>query len=45
MAAIFKVMKLDYALDSQDEIDRQSLYLMGLTNTGQKVVDQTLSEL
>ena len=33
LASIFKVMKLDHALDSQDEIDRQSLNLMGLTNT------------
>lgn len=34
MASIFKVMKLDYALDNQDEVDRQNLYLMGLTNSG-----------
>ena len=46
MASIFKVMKLDYALDSQDEIDRQSLNLMGMTNTMQsQAVDQTLNEL
>ena len=33
MASIFKVMKLDFALDAQDEVDRRSLNLMGLTNT------------
>ena len=33
MASIFKVMKLDYALDAQDEVDREGLNLMGLTNT------------
>lgn len=37
MASIFKVMKLDYALDAQDEIDRESLQLMGLTNTENKI--------
>ena len=46
MASIFKVMKLDSALDAQDEIDRHSLTLMGLTNTGQNVsIDQALSGL
>ena len=46
MASIFKVMKLDYALSSQDEIDRQSLNLMGMTNTVQsQAVDKTLQEL
>jgi len=46
MASIFKVMKLDYALDAQDEIDKQSLYLMGLTNTtNQQAVDQILDKL
>ena len=35
MASIFKVMKLDFALDAQDEVDRRSLNLMGLTNTSQ----------
>jgi len=35
MASIFKIMKLDFALCSQDEIDRQSMNLMGLTNTAQ----------
>lgn len=35
MASIFKVMKLDHALDAQDEVDRQSLNLMGMTNTVQ----------
>ena len=46
MASIFKVIKLDYALDSQDENDRHSLSLMGLTNTIQgPQVDQTLNKL
>jgi len=36
MASIFKIMKLDYALAAQDEVDRHSLNLMGLTNTGQR---------
>ena len=46
MASIFKVMKLDHALDSQDEVDRQSLNLMGLTNTVQsQAVDKTLNDL
>ena len=31
MAAIFKIMKLDFSLTSQDERDRVSIYLMGLT--------------
>lgn len=30
MAAIFKIMKLDYSLMTQDEVDRKSVYLMGL---------------
>ena len=33
MASIFKVMKLDHALSAQDEIDRLSLSLLGLTNS------------
>ena len=33
MASLFKIMKLDYALDAQDEQDKQKLSLMGLTNT------------
>ena len=46
MASIFKVMKLDFALDSQDEKDRQSLNLLGLTNTYQsQAVDKTLNDL
>ena len=44
MSAIFKIMKLSSALDLQDEIDRDKLYLMGLTNTNEKV-DQRLSML
>ena len=39
MASIFKVMKLDYALDAQDESDRLNLNLMGLTNTENKIDD------
>ena len=27
------MMKLDHAMDTQDEIDRQKIFLMGLTNT------------
>jgi len=46
MASIFKVMKLDYALDNQDEVDRQNLYLMGLTNSGQaQNLDKDLDSL
>ena len=46
MASIFKVMKLDYALDNQDEVDRQNLYLMGLTNSGHaQNLDQDLDSL
>ena len=33
MASVFKILKLDYALDAQDETDKEGLYLMGLTNT------------
>lgn len=44
MASIFKIIKLDNALDSQDEKDRLSLNLMGLTNTGIDV-DGALREL
>ena len=33
MASVFKMMKLDHAMGTQDEIDRQRIYLMGLTNT------------
>ena len=35
MAAIFKIIKLDHALDEQDELDKQSLYLMGLQGNSQ----------
>lgn len=46
MASIFKIMKLDYSLAAQDEIDRYSLNLMGLTNIGQqKEIKQTLTQL
>ena len=46
MASIFKVMRLDHALDEQDETDKQSLYLMGLTNSNQgAAVDKILDEL
>ena len=39
-------MRLDHALDEQDENDRKSLYLMGLTNSAQsKAVDKMLDEL
>ena len=44
MASIFKVMKLDYALDAQDEVDRLNLNLMGLTNTENKV-DESLRNM
>ena len=37
MSSIFKIMKLDAALDLQDESDRQKLYLMGMTNTNADV--------
>ena len=33
MASVFKIMKLDHAMGTQDESDRQKIYLMGLTNT------------
>ena len=33
MASVFKIMKLDHAMDTQDEADREKIYLMGLTNT------------
>lgn len=33
MASVFKIMKLDHAMGTQDEKDRQKIYLMGLTNT------------
>ena len=43
MASIFKIMRLDHALSEQDELDKQSLYLMGLTGTNQsQVVEQLL---
>ena len=46
MASIFKIMRLDHALDEQDETDKQSLYLMGLTNSNQgAAVDKILDEL
>ena len=46
MASIFKVMKLDFALDAQDEVDRRSLNLMGLTNTSQGAnVNHALNDL
>lgn len=37
MASIFKIMKLSSALDMQDELDRDKLYLMGMTNTNTDV--------
>ena len=30
-------MKLDSALDNQDELDREKLFLMGMTNTNENV--------
>ena len=45
MASIFKVMKLDFALDEQDENDKQNLFLMGLTNTQHNVTDKALKDL
>ena len=46
MASIFKVMKLDHALSAQDEIDRLSLSLLGLTNSEKgKAASQTIREL
>ena len=47
MASIFKVMKLDHALASQDELDKQNLFLMGLTNTGKTAnhLEQNLAGL
>ena len=44
MASVFKMMKLDHAMDTQDEIDRQRIYLMGLTNT-EDTADMRLASL
>lgn len=37
MATMFKIVRLDYALDAQDELDKRGLYLMGLTGTKENV--------
>jgi len=44
MASVFKIMKLDHAMSTQDEIDRNKIYLMGLTNTDD-TADMRLKEL
>ena len=44
MASVFKIMKLDHAMSTQDEIDRNKIYLMGLTNTDD-TADLRLKEL
>ena len=46
MASIFKIMRLDHALSEQEEIDKKSLYLMGLTNSNQgAAIDKILDDL
>ena len=44
MATLFKIMRLDHALDAQDELDKRGLYLMGLTGTRENV-DAKLDQL
>ena len=44
MASVFKLLKLDHAMSMQDEIDRQKIYLLGLTNTDD-TVDMRLKDL
>jgi hypothetical protein len=42
MAAIFKIMKLDHSLLAQDEVDKNSVFLMGANaRTDSKPADQT----
>ena len=41
MATMFKVMKIDIALENQDETDKKETYLMGKTNGNDYVGPQT----
>lgn len=42
LASVFKILRLNYALEEQDEMDRQSIILMGFTGANKN--DKSLEE-
>lgn len=41
MATLFKVNSISAALENQDEIDRQKIYLMGVSNSNKSVIQKS----